>query len=197
MTIISALANLVCITSCGAAVIQNDALIGTPTTPLYYFPFEHTFTVTSAPHILIEIAYGTRDDFTFQSQGLSSAYSLFLVNLDINFNATFVNSQTSFVNNWNSPGTNILELSPGQSEYIGYWRQGFGPPRLTAGDSDIFGWALLTNLDGTLVVSSSATANGGGIKIGTMQQIPEPRTVLICATGAVLGCIRKRRTIRG
>jgi hypothetical protein len=185
------------IPSVKAAVIQNDALILDAGASPYNFPFDHTFVVTSAPFLVVEVIYGIEDDFTFQYQGIAEAYALFRVGPGLDFNAAYVNSQPDFVNNWGSPGTGILTLAPGQSEYLAYWDQGFGPPRLTAQDTDLFGWALVTNSGGELVITSNATANGGGIRIGTLQQIPEPCGVLLLSAAAALPCLRRRRAQDG
>lgn len=189
-----ALAMLAFSTTGHAAVIQNDALIVAQGTPPYFFPFERTFTVTSAPFLVVEVTNGTLGKFTFQYQGIAEAYCLFRVSAGTDFNASFVNSQTAFVNNWNSPGTGVLTLAPGQSEYLAYWDQGSGPPRLTAGDADLFGWAQVTNSGGNLVVTSSATADGGGIRVGTLQQIPEPGTVLLFVAGVAFSGMQRSRS---
>ena len=180
------------LTTVHAAVIQNDAIIGSP--PV--FPFDRTFTVTSAPFLVIEVTNSALNTFTFRYQGIAEAYSLFRVSTGTVFNASYVDSQPAFVNNWNSPGTGLLTLTPGQSQYLAYWDQGFGPPTLTAGEADLYGWAQVTNSGGQLVVTASATADSGGIIVGTLDQIPEPGTNLLIAVGVASICIRQRNRTR-
>jgi hypothetical protein len=178
---------------CKAVVIQHDAKILEPNSTVPSLPFR-SFTVTSAPFFHVEISNSGLNEFTFRYQGIADAYSLFRVTSGIDFDAAYVNSQPAFVNNWGSPGTGLLTLAANQSAYLAYWDQGSGPPRLTARDTDLFGWALVTNSGGTLIISDSATAVGGGIITGTLQQIPEPAAMWSVAGGLALFFLRRRRT---
>jgi hypothetical protein len=119
------------------------------------------------------------------------AYSLFQVSLGQSFNADFVNSQASFVNNFNNPGAGTFVLLSGQSKYLAYWSQKNGPPDRIAVDSDFYGWARFTNISGTLVVADSATADSGGIIVGTLEQVPEPSSALLFGLGSL--CLFSRR----
>lgn len=196
MKIVLLAAVLSFISTSGAAVIQNDAMLITSGTPPYFFPFGLTFTVNSAPFLVIEVIKSNPNTFTFQYQGIADAYSLFQITAGTNFDASFVNSHSAFVNNWNAPGQGILTLPPGQSVYLAYWDQGSGPPRLVAEDADLFGWARLTNASGKLIVSESATAMGGGIKSGTLEQIPEPTAPMILGVFGFLAASRRIRTAK-
>lgn len=191
MKAIPILAILGVVVTCKAAVIQNDAIIIPAGTSPHFFTTS-TFSVNSAGFLMVSIS-GSGSSFTFSAQGIADAYSLFQVNYEDKFNVEFANTQTSFVNNWSNPGPSVLNLALGQSAYLAYWDQGSGPPRLIAQEQDVFGWAQLTNSNGILVVTESATALGGGIKVGTLQQIPESNTTTVVGLGIALLCLRRRR----
>jgi hypothetical protein len=186
---------LALLTSIHAAVIQNDAHIVDQGAPPY-FPFDRAFTVTSAGFLVIEVINSAPNEFTFQYRGIAELYSLFRITAGTDFTASFVNSQTAFVNNLNAPGLGVLTLAPGQSEYLAYWDQSPTRVSLIADDTDLYGWAQITNSGGELVVAASATADNGGIKVGTLQQIPEPGSNLLIAAGLASICIRRSRTRR-
>jgi hypothetical protein len=202
MKLPSLLAILALITTGNGAVIQNDAMIVTPTTappnvPAFYLFYPHQFILTqSAPPgnglFLLEVAFETSTKFTFRYSGIAEAYSLFLTSPGVEFGADFVNTSSSFVNNWNSPGSGTLTLGFGQSAYIGYWDNRHGPG-LTATNDDLFGWARVRNQSGSLTVIDSATAIGGGIVIGTLQQVPEPSSIMIVLLTAGVTLFRRRR----
>ena len=188
-----------------AAVIQNDAMIVTPTTApgdieSGYLTFEHQIILTqTAPPgdglFLLEVGFTSSSTFLFRYAGIAEVYSLYMADQGTIFDATYVNSQPSFVNNLNTPGENTLTLLRGESQYIAYWDDRTIPvtPDQSASDGDLYGWALVTNVAGELVVTESATATSTGIIVGTLQQIPEPSTTLLLIAGLSTVAIQRKR----
>lgn len=70
------------------------------------------------------------------------------------------------------------------------------PPTLTATSADRYGWARVTNAEGKLIVTASATADSGGIFVGTLDQIPEPASTSLLATSLAALCLHRNRTRR-
>ncbi|MBK1881326.1 PEP-CTERM sorting domain-containing protein [Luteolibacter pohnpeiensis] len=188
-----------------AAVIENDAMIVTPTTAppdieIVNLPFDHQFilTQTAVPGdglFLLQVEFTSSSTFLFRYAGIAEVYSLFIVEQGTIFDATYVNSQASFVTNLNTPGENTLTLQPGESQYIAYWddRTIPGTPGLSPSDDDLYGWSLVTNVAGELVVTESATATSSGIIVGTLQQIPEPSGSLLLIATISMAMARRRR----
>lgn len=191
------------VSTCNAAVIQNDAMIVTPTTaPAYidrtYLPFSLQFILTqSAPPgnglFLLEVVNASSTTFTFNSFGIAEAYSLFLTSPGTVFGVDYVNTSPSFVSNWNSPTSATLTLGIGQSAYIGYWDNRTINGYTTAYPTDLFGWARVRNQSGTLTVVESATATGEGIIVGTLQQIPEPASGIMVILSASALLFRRQK----
>jgi hypothetical protein len=185
-----------------AAVIQNDAMIVTPTTAppginsfYLFYPHQFILTQTAPPGdglFLLEVEHASSFDFTFRYAGIAEAYGLFLSPSGTILDSDFVNTQTAFVNNWNSPGEGTLTLGFGQTAYVGYWDKRSGPG-ITATSDDLFGWALLQNQAGALTVIDSATATSGGIVVGTLQQVPETQTALMVLFGGCATLLCRRR----
>lgn len=180
------------LTTAPAAVILNDATIGTNPA----FPIDRAFTVTSAQSLVIEVTTSAPGQFTFQYWSIANSYGLFRVSQGTAFDAAFVNSTPAFVNNWANPGTGTLSLTGAQSEYLAYWDQSSGPPSLTATSADRYGWARVTNAGGKLIVTASATADSGGIIVGTLDQIPEPASTSLLTTSLAALCLQRNRTRR-
>jgi hypothetical protein len=177
------------LTTVHAAVIQNDAMILDAFDPAFFL-HQPAFTVTSAAHLVVEVTSGSGNNFTFQYAGIAWPYSLFRVSLGTSFDASFANSQPVFVSNNNNPGTGVLNLRLGQSTYLAYLSQRQPGPAI---ESNLYGWAKLTNSQGKLIVESSATADRGGIIVGTLQQIPEPTAVTLFAASLVFCCMQRGR----
>lgn len=183
-----ALTILASLSTIHAAVIQNDAIIGYANgTGGLYYP-TRTFTLISG-FILVEVINSAPNEFKFEYQPISAYNKLLMLPIGTDFTAQIVNS--------NSP-TFSLTLLPRQSTYLAYWTKYWRPYTTGAAeDGDTFGWAKVSNFGGSLVVSSSATADSGGIIVGTLQQIPEVGTISLLAAGAAFSFVQRSRTKRG
>src|SRR4051812_7268272 len=92
---------LALVTTCNAAVIQNDAMIVTPTTaPAYinttylFFPYQFILTQSAPPGnglFLLEVVHASPTTFTFNYAGIAEGYSLFLTSPGEIFGVDYVN----------------------------------------------------------------------------------------------------------
>lgn len=190
--------------TCTAAVIQNDAMIVTPTTaPAHInrtylnYPYQFILTQSAPPGnglFLLEVVHASPTTFTFRAVGIAESFSLFLTSPGDIFGAEYVNTSTSFVKNWDSPPSATLSLRMGQSAYIGYWDNRTINGYRTAYATDLFGWAQVGNQGGTLTVIDGATAIGGGIVVGTLQQIPEPTSGIMVMLSASALLLRRQKS---
>ncbi|MDQ6632568.1 MAG: PEP-CTERM sorting domain-containing protein [Verrucomicrobiota bacterium] len=136
----------------------------------------------------IQIERKSTSQFLFSYAGVAEEYALFAVNSGVVIDAAYITSTTPIVsNNGRDPGSSLETFFLNQSRYFGYWDQrGFHP-------EDNYGWALITRTGSGLQVSSSATALGGGIVVGTLTQVPEPTSIILLSLGACLFGIRQYR----
>lgn len=186
---ITRLANLMalcCVFSfkASATVIVNDAAI----VPFPGGPPDQLLTLTQSIPVgqgmfAFRIAFLGSDQFRFTGVGAAEVSSLFAVNAGDALDPAFALSHTPLATNAvGGPNNNVLVFAPGQSILIGYWddRNAFnGVPDA----NDNYGWVNITRTGTLLGASSSATAIGGGIIVGTTMQIPEPASVLLLACG--------------
>ncbi len=193
MRFLSALGVLTFSTICKATVVTNDAMITTDV------PYQSEFSNSSLAFkstgaFWYEISVSGYNSFSLCRIGiLSINYNIFSVESGSNFDANYVNYQNPFFLG-NYPELATLFIDSGETKYIGYWGQGPGSGlERIADDQDVYGWVLLANIDGGLTVTSSATAVGGGIKVGTLQEIPEPSTTAAIISTIVITCFRRRR----
>lgn len=170
-----------------AAVILNSASIG-PGFGAYQF--------VAGLNVVLAVTPITATSFTFQYQGIAEGFGLFRMPAGTLLDAAYVNANPEWVNNFNTPGSATLTLGNGASTFIGYWDMNPPLPNRGSGgyiieniayETDRFGWALVQNQAGTLVVTSSACNTDGALAIGATT-IPEPSytlMALIAAAGAV------------
>jgi hypothetical protein len=177
-----------------ATVIMNDAAI----VPFPGGPPDQLLTLTQSIPVgqgmfAFRIAFLGSDQFRFTGVGAAEASSLFAVNAGDALDPAFALSHTPLVTNLLSgPNTNVLVFTPNQSILIGYWDdRNFN---MAPDANDNYGWVNITRAASLLQASSSATAIGGGIIVGTTMQIPEPASVLLVACG--MGLIFFRRAFR-
>ena len=183
-----ALTILASLSTIRAAVIQNNAIIGYANGIAGLSYPTRIFTLTDGV-FLAQVINSAPNEFTIEYPIVSWYNKLLMLPIGTDFTAQIVNS--------NSP-TFSLTLLPRQSTYIAYWTKYWTPYTTGAAeDGDTFGWAKVTNSEGSLVVSSSATADSVGIRVGTLQQIPEVGTISLLAAGLAFSCVQRSRTKRG
>jgi MYXO-CTERM domain-containing protein len=179
-----------CVVLLNAAVILNDAgiedffgedaLVLTQSIP----PGQGLFAIT-----IMDQGAG---DFLFAFGGIAEEYALFDAVAGLDLLPGLVSLTTPLVsNNGSDPGSALVNFALGETKYFGYWddRTFEGTP--DAGDN--YGWVRLTREAGGLVVSEGATAVGGGIRVGTAMQIPEPSRGLLALIGFGAVVVRRRR----
>ncbi|MEO5916587.1 MAG: PEP-CTERM sorting domain-containing protein [Luteolibacter sp.] len=169
-----------------AAVYINDAVI------LDYPPFGQSFTLSQSPNgfVLVEInKLSNAFQFEFVYRGIAGFYGLFSVTSG---------EELSYLNASSKPtlggfgAGNTLTIGSGQNAYIGYWSQRTGKlasPTMEA--NDIFGWAKVSVSGGELVVTESASSDGG-IIVGT-QTVPEPSGPVLLGIGLTPFLLGRRR----
>lgn len=134
--------------------------------------------------------------FEFKAVGIAEEYGFYDVPLGAAFGPAFAAANNPIVsNNGIDPLTSLQLFSLNQSKYFGYWDD-----RLNGNfpdSSDNYGWVQITRTSSGLVAASGATAIGGGIVVGTTNQIPEPSSSLLLALslGPSLAC-RLPRQVR-
>jgi hypothetical protein len=194
VNVLATLFALLCVFSSHAAavVIVNDAAI----TPNPFNPADQLLTLTqSIPAgqgmFAIDIAPLGSNQFRFSYAAIAEEYGLFAVTNGAVFDPAFALSHTPLVaNDPTGPGGSVQLFAPNQSIYFGYWddRNFNGSPD----GNDNYGWVLITRGVAGLEASSSATAIGGGIIVGTTTQVPEPATIVLVPLGIAL-LLRFRR----
>lgn len=191
------LASLATAVTAQAAVIANDATISPASGGLLVFDRQFHLTQTAFPGrpgfsglFLLEVTTAGSTQFTFSPRGIAEDYKLHTVAAGDLYTLAYVNSNQSFASNTDA-SDGVLTLGLGESSYIAYWDD-IGNQLGAIDDSGLFGWARLENIGGELSVTASATALGGGIIVGSLQQIPEPSAALLAFSGLALAFIRRR-----
>lgn len=145
---------------------------------------------------LFAVSVSTSGDgqYRFQAYGIAELYSLHAASLNLAFTPAYVNADTPLLNNL---GNQLFTMSlyEGESRLFAYWDDAyysiFPGPRGTIGVPDAYdayGWFRLTRSASGLEISDSATAIGGGIRVGTYTGIPEPTCFELCSV-ALLGLL--------
>ena len=131
-------------------------------------------------------------EFAFSYAGIAEEYALFGVVSGTVMDPAFATSNTPLVsNNGVDPGSSVQMFSILQSRYFGYWDDRPPGGNQTPDVNDNYGWVLIKRTASGLQVSSSATAVGRGIIVGTLTQVPEPSPAVLLALCACLCCARK------
>jgi hypothetical protein len=121
----------------------------------------------------IDIERLTSSTYKFMPMGIAERYGLFAVALSTLFDSDFVVSNSPIASNYTSDVNNIQTFNfINQSKYFGYWddRNGDEIPNPV----DNYGWVKITRTISGLTASSSATAIGSGIIVGSLTQVPVP-----------------------
>lgn len=168
--------------SASAAVIMNDAVIGPSTYGAGHVFLSLSQSIPSGQGLFaIDIETVDPSQYLFSFAGIAEYYKFFEVAPGVSIDPTFVLQNSPIVSNDNNPGSNTQTFALNQSKYFGYWDDRLNG---NAPDSnDNYGWVLLTRTSSGLVASSGATAIGGGIIVGTTNQIPEPTSTVLIALG--------------
>lgn len=178
-----------------AAVIVDDAaLIDSP----FSSPNKLLTLTQSIPPgeglFSIEVEAISTSQYNFNYAGIAEEYALFFANSGEEFTPTVALTDTPLVsNNGVDPGTTLVTFSPGQTRFFAYWddRNFDSIPDV----SDIYGWVTLQRSGSVLNVGASATAQGGGIVVGTTTQIPEPSAATLVCLGTLAFCLLWREKI--
>ena len=134
-------------------------------------------------------------NYRLDYQGIAEEYAFFAVPYGTSFTPQYVGTHDPLVaNNGVAAGWAMIEL-PSQSSqmYLAYWDD-----RTWEGDAtqeDGYGWLLLGRDSEGLYIDSSATALGGGIVVGTTEQLPEPAALSLAALGGL--ALLRRRKLQG
>ena len=178
--------------SASGVVIVNDAVVG----PSDYASSRVSLTLSkSIPSgqglFAIDIENVTDSQFLFSSIAIAEYFKLFTVVSGTRLDTEFVLRNSPIVSNDDNPGSSLQAFALNESRYFGYWDDRFNVDIADSGDN--FGWVLLTRTSSGLVASSSATAIGGGIIVGTTTQVPEPGSIMLIAFGILF--VSMRRTV--
>ena len=176
---------------CGTAIPANATVIvgDVAVTPFTPPPRQLLRLVLSIPQGQGEFALFldplNASQVQFSYAGIAEIYSLYTASAGTAVDTAFAIATVPLVTNAVAgPTSAVLPFTIGQSVYFAYWddRNFNGVPNST----DNFGWVLLTRTAGGLMASSSATAIGSGIIVGTTTQIPEPAPVALMSLCAGL-----------
>lgn len=136
-------------------------------------------------------------DYRFEYYGIAELYSVHAATFGLEFTPAFVIGDTPLLNNNNNPGQFTISLAEGESRLFAYWDDAYygfipGPGTMGVPDAyDAYGWFRLTRSTSGLEISDSATAIGGGIRVGTYTVIPEPTCFPLCSV-ALLGLLARK-----
>jgi hypothetical protein len=136
------------------------------------------------------------EQYQFRYYGIAELYSVHSASLNLAFTPAYVIGDTPLLNNNDNPGEFTISLAEGESRLFAYWDDAyfFQPGIHNVPDVyDKYGWFRLTRTASGLEISDSATAFGGGIRVGTYTAIPEPSCLALCSV-ALLGLLARRRT---
>jgi hypothetical protein len=127
----------------------------------------------------------------FTYAGIAEVYALYATSVGTAFDPAFALSTVPLVTNSpTGPATNVELFNVGQSAFFAYWDdRNFNA---SPDSNDNYGWVQLTRTASGLVATSSATAIGSGIIVGTVSQIPEPASAALIALAAAFMLCRHR-----
>ena len=173
-----------------AVVIVNDAVLTRTSATRQVLGLSQS----SFAAFVIYVDAISPSSFEFKAASIAEEIGLYNVTLGTNFGPEFAFANNPIVsNNGVDPGISSQAFSLNQSKYFGYWDD--RPLNGNLPDSDDnYGWVMITRTTSGLVASSGATAIGGGIVVGTTNQIPEPSASLLLALS--LGVSLARRVTR-
>jgi hypothetical protein len=177
-----------------AAVISGDAVLTAPT-PFGDYQLSLSQSIPSGQGSLV-VTFNDLGGGVFGFNLAANIYSiaeefrLYQAPLGAIFGADFVLTNPSLFSNA-APSNWSLSIPLNSSVTVAYWDDRTFIPSTPTSD-DLYGWVTLTNLASGLVASSSATALGGGIVVGTVTQIPEPSTAGLLGTGTAFLLQRHR-----
>ena len=181
-----------------ASVIINDAaVVANPFGPGYQL----TLTQSIPPGMglfAITIEDLGSGDYRFGYSAIAEFYSLHNATFGLSFTPNYVAANLPLVSNSpTGPFFSILNFSPNESRYLAYWDDRT-PFNNTPGANDNYGWVRVTRTGNALVASESVTAIGGGIRVGTSTQIPEPSAMalLLVTSVLVLAKGREKKPVR-
>jgi hypothetical protein len=178
-----------------ASVVFNDAAISQG-------PFGNQLTLTqSIPPGMGLFAIGIEDlgrgNYRFSYSAIAEFYSLHNATFGLAFTPAYVNGHIPLVSNDGiNPGTAVLNFLPDESKYFAYWDDRTLSPFNTALSNDNYGWVRITRTGSALVASESVTAIGGGIRVGTSTQIPEPSAISLLLVAGVFRAAKRRERKR-
>ena len=171
-----------------AVVIVNDAVLTRRSATEQSLIFSSSFALFS-----IRVDAISASSFEFHPSSIAEEIGLFNVTLGTVFGPEFALANGPIVSNdGTDPRTSTQVFTLNQSKYFGYWDDGLNGN--SPDSSDHYGWVKITRTASGLEASSSATAIGGGIIVGTTNQIPEPSASLLLAF--LLGVSLARRVTR-
>ena len=127
------------------------------------------------------------------AQGIAQPIGLWEIDFMDVFDTNYAISNPRFADN-SGQTAGTFNVQEGESFYLAYWDDtsflGINVPDPT----DSFGWAEITRTNGDLEIVGSATAIGGGIVVGTLQQVPEPSAAFALTILATSCFVRRRRS---
>lgn len=164
-----------------AVVVLDDAQIQ----PMWDLPEVLTLTKSVDWGVFAVSIQQQGSDFRFAYAGIAELYRLFEATEGTLIDSTFAQQTTPIVGNDGiDPGSSLQSFALGESRYFAYWDDRNGGPLPDVQDN--YGWVKLTRTADGLVASSSATAIGGSIQVGSVTAVPEAGALAMWSAGAAL-----------